>query len=372
MASTLTARFTKRFPGGPVIRIEELRISGEDARVTVLFGESGCGKTTVLRCLAGLERPEEGRIEFGSQVWFDASLRRFAPPQERNIGFVSQDYALFPHLTVGRNIGYGLRGLSAVEREGRVVETARWLGLDGLENRLPRELSGGQQQRVALARAMVRRPRLLLLDEPLSALDAPTRHRVRAELRELLCQLEIPTLLVTHDRSEATALGDRLIVMESGAIVQQGTVEEVFNRPRSVSVAGILAVETVQAGRVLEVAGGLVTVAVGGVRLTALDHELPLNTAEVFVCVRAEDVIIAKSANLQSSPRNRLAGTVRALALEGPMVRIDLDCGFPLSAVLTKQACEELGLRVNDPVVALVKVPHVHLIPHAMRARAQD
>lgn len=364
MAGPLIARFIKRFPAGPEIRVAAMRLQGDQERVTVLFGQSGCGKTTVLRCLAGLEQPEEGRIEFEGATWFDSSQNRFVPPQQRHLGFVPQDYALFPHLTVAGNITYGLGRLSASERKARLVETARWLGLEGLEQRLPRELSGGQQQRVALARAVARRPRLLLLDEPLSALDAPTRQRVRGELREHLRQLDIPTLLVTHDRTEAIALGDHLIVMDHGQIIQQGPVHAVFNQPGNLAAAGILAVETIQPGRILQVSEGLVTVAVGDKRLTALDLNLAPGTRQVFVCIRAEDVILSKPDGPPSSPRNRLVGLVRGMTPEGPMVRLDLDCGFPLTALLTKQGCEELEVRLNTAVLALIKVPHVHLIPH--------
>ena len=364
MSEGLTASFARRFAAGPVIRAKGLRLP-ERSGITVLFGASGSGKTTLLRCLAGVERPDEGAIGFGAETWVDADQRLFLPPQRRNIGFVPQDYALFPHLSVQRNIAYGLRGLPEDENRSRVAEAIRWLGLGGLERRLPRELSGGQQQRAALARAVVRRPRLLLLDEPLSAIDGPTRQRLRGELRRLLNQLGIPTLLVTHDRVEALALGDHLVVMDGGETVQQGPVQEVFSRPASLAVAGILAVETIQPGRVTDVAEGMVTVAVQGTLLSALACDLPPDTRDVLVCIRAEDVVLSKGADAQSSPRNRLPAVVRALTHEGPLVRVDLDCGFPLMAVVTKRGCEELCLEEGGQVVALVKAPHIHLIPHA-------
>ena len=372
MSDGVTASFVKRFPGGPELRVEELRTSGE-ALVTVLFGASGAGKTTVLRCLAGLERPEQGTIRFSDEIWSDAARAVFVPPRRRRVGFVPQEYALFPHLPVELNVGYGLaaRGFekggrtSDGDRRTRVAETLRWLGLAGLERRLPRELSGGQQQRVALARAVVTRPRLLLLDEPLSALDAPTRVRLRSELRGLLRHFGLPTLLVTHDRAEALALGDDLVVMDAGRVVQRGSVREVFNHPANLAVAGAVGVETVQPGRVLTAAGGLVTVAVGERKLVALAPELPEGTLEVCVCVRAEDVILVKGEPGHSSPRNALPAVVRALAPEGPMVRIDLDCGFPLAALLTSQACAELELKEHDRVLALIKAPQLHLIPRA-------
>ncbi len=365
--AVLTANFRRQFPGGPEIAARDLSIGGG---ITVLFGASGSGKTTILRCLAGLEIPEEGEIKFGGEVWFEKGGRQeagsgnyFLPSRKRGVGFVPQDYALFPHLTVARNVGYGLNGLPAAERAARVAETLRWLGLDGLENRLPRELSGGQQQRVALARAVVRRPKLLLLDEPLAALDTPTRSRLRDELRRLLRHSGIPTLLVTHDRFEALALGDEVVVLHDGRNVQQGEAQEVFSRPVNLAVAEITAVETILTGKILEVRDGLATVVVGHARLIALAEDLPADAREVYVCIRAEDVILMRTDSVQSSPRNRLTVTVRAVVREGRLMRVSLDCGFPLTALLTQPACEELVLHENVKLAALVKAPQVHLIP---------
>ena len=372
MAEEIVARFEKRFHAGPTIRFKDLRIplvvppsagSKTSHLLTVVFGPSGAGKTTLLRCLAGLERPDNGTIRFDSEVWFDRAQPIFIPPQKRNIGYLSQDYALFPHLTTGQNIAYGLRSRSRAEREARVSELVRMLELTGIEKRLPRELSAGQQQRVALARAVARRPRLLLLDEPLSALDAPTRGRLRSELRRSLLQLGIPALLVTHERSEALALGDNLIVMENGAVLQCGPVQDVFSRPQSVAVAEIVAMETVQPGRVVEFKENLVTVEVGMARLTALGQELPTGAADVFVCIRGEDVILMKGADQPASPRNHLPATITAITPEGPIMRVSLDCGFALSALLTRQASEEMALQPKARVWVLIKAPNVHLIP---------
>lgn len=364
MSEGITASFTKRFAAGPVIRVEGLRLSAH-AGITVLFGASGSGKTTVLRCLAGLERPEEGVIKFGNEIWSDAAQDIFLRPQQRRVGFVPQDYALFPHLSVEGNVAYGLNELPTTERGNRIAETLRWLELVGFERRRLNELSGGQQQRVALARAVVRGPRLLLLDEPLAALDSPTRLRLRGELRRLLMQANIPTLLVTHDRLEALALGDELVVMDQGNVLQQGPVTEVFSRPASLAVAAIVAVETVQPGRVLSTADGLVTLQVGDATLTALAGDLPPGAGEVYACIRAEDVILIALEQNLSSARNHLSATIRAITREGPMMRIDLDCGFPLMALLTKQACEEMTLKPGDVVVALVKAPQIHVIPRS-------
>ena len=369
MKPVLTATFRKRFPGGPEIAAQDLAIG---SGVTVLFGASGSGKTTLLRCLAGLETPDTGEIKFGEEVWFQQSGKRkaesenqFLPSRKRGVGFVPQDYALFPHLTVAGNVRYGLPELPAAERAARVAESLRWLGLDGLAHRLPRELSGGQQQRVALARAVVRQPRLLLLDEPLAALDTPTRLRLRGELRQLLRQLGRPTVLVTHDRLEALALGDDVVVLHDGRNVQHGPTAEVFSRPVNLAVAEITAVETIQAGKLLEVRDGLATVAVGDARLTALATGLPADVRDVYVCIRAEDVILVRAGQMPSSPRNQLPATVRTLTADGPLLRVQLDCGFPLTALLTRPACDELALQPGTPVFALVKAPQVHLIPFA-------
>src|SRR5258706_7663540 len=197
-ACELVADFEKRFPGGPLVRIQ-LRESVDDFSLTILFGPSGSGKTTALRCLAGLERPDRGFIRFGGETWFDSERRILVPPQRRRIGYLFQDYALFPHLTIAQNIRYGLRRIGKMERLRRVAEIMDLLGLHGLENRYPQQISGGQQQRVALARALVCQPRLLLLDEPLSALDVPTRGELRRQLRDWLEQLWMPGILVTHD-----------------------------------------------------------------------------------------------------------------------------------------------------------------------------
>jgi len=210
MADTLTADFHLTHPRGPtihgVLEMPALRHS-----ITVLAGPSGGGKTSILRCLAGLERPERGRIVFGGEVWFDADSNTHLSPQQRGIGFVFQDYALFPHLSVAENIAYGLQALPKPLRAGRVDEIIQRFGLEEQRQRRPHQISGGQQQRTALARALVTQPRLLLLDEPLSALDTGLRHDLREELRLHLRALDIPVVLVTHDEAEAQLLADRIV-----------------------------------------------------------------------------------------------------------------------------------------------------------------
>ncbi len=363
MAGKIVGEFSKRFSDGPVITADNLSLTCNHSFITVLFGPSGAGKTTVLRCLAGLECPDAGSIRHGDEIWFDSEQAICLPAQRRNIGYLCQDYALFPHLTVEQNVGYSLRERPSGERTARVSEMIRLLGLEGFERRFPRQLSGGEQQRVAIARAVARRPRLLLLDEPLSALDLPTRLPLRGELRRVLLQLGVPVVLVTHDRLEALALGDDLVVIDRGKIAQRGPVEEVFSRPANLAVAGIVAVETVQPARVVKSEDGLFTVAVDEIRLAALAPDLPSGVTEVFVCIRGEDVILLQGDAARASPRNHLPATVKSLNREGPMMRVELDCGFPLMALLTKQACEEFALKEGDRVVALIKAPQIHLIP---------
>ncbi|MDZ4781782.1 MAG: ABC transporter ATP-binding protein [Planctomycetia bacterium] len=359
MSEELVVDFEKRFAGGTTIRAN-LRRPAREFNITVLFGPSGCGKTTILRSLAGLERPEAGEIRFNGETWFDAKQDVFRTPQARDIGFLFQDYALFPHLTVAQNIGFGLRSLATKERRERVDEMLRLFEIMGLEGRYPNQISGGQQQRVALARVMVRRPRLLLLDEPLSALDASLRENLRWELRRLLGEFRVPVVLVTHDRVEAIALADQVVVMEQGVIRQTGTVQEVFTRPADLSVAKIVGTETVEPGRVVGREDGLAVVQVGGVELLAL---LPEHIKEdAYVCIRGEEVVLQRQVDAVTSVRNRLVARVVSIVPEGPMVRVGLDCGFRLTSLVTRPACEELRLQIGEEVVAMLKAPAIHLI----------
>jgi len=356
----LTAQFTKRFTS--IVQVHaNLEIAESGNSVTVLFGPSGCGKTTILRCLAGLERPDEGLIRFGDEDWFNTAPQRHLPPQRRDVGLLFQDYGLFPHLTVLQNVGYGLRKLSAAERSSRLRELLSRLQLDGLEDRYPTQISGGQQQRVALARLLVRKPRLLLLDEPLSALDAVLRDSMRRELKSLLAEFGIPVVLVTHDRIEAMTLGDRMIVMDQGQIRQSGTIQEVFSRPNHEDVARMVGIETVVPGTIEAVREGLVEIRVGSALLLAVAPTPAVRN--VFVCLKGEDVTLLAYRPEKTSARNQLTGTILWLAAEGPLVRVGLNCGFELSVLVTRPACEELGLRVGATVTASVKAPAVHLIP---------
>lgn len=352
----------KVFPGGETITAS-LSFPTERNHVSVLFGPSGAGKTTILRCLAGLERPNTGRILFGEEVWFDAQAGVMLPPQKRSIGYVFQDYALFPHLTVNQNVVYGLKEEARELRATKLEKILQLVQLEGLGDRKPKQLSGGQQQRVALARALVREPRLLLLDEPMSALDLPTRKHVRGEFARLLRELRIPTVLVTHDWTEALSLGDQLVVMVGGKVRQIGHPKEVFTSPEDIDVAQSLGVETIVPGNVVSRDGGLMAVRVGQTILWAVDPGEEINQA--YVCVRAEEVTLQKTEGPPGSARNRLGGEIIEITSTGPLMQVVLDVGFRLVALVTNQAVEELGLKGRERVVAVIKAPAIRLIPRS-------
>ena len=360
MATALRVDCRKTFPGRFTVAAQ-LSLPLDPPRVMILFGPSGSGKTTLLRCLAGLEWPEEGRIQFGSTIWVDASSNVRLSPQARRIGYMPQDYALFPTHTVAGNIEYGLSDLQAEARRERVRELIVLLQLQGLEQAKPAQLSGGQQQRVALARAIARRPQILLLDEPLSALDAPTRVKLCSELRMLLTQLAIPAMVVTHDWAEALTLGDIIAVMSGGQVLQVGSPQEVFSRPATAEVAQIVGIETVVQGQVVANDNGLATVSVNEAILKGLGTDV--SGSAVYVCIRAEDVLLEQAGSGVTSARNHLSGYVTEVLPQGLLVTVTVDCGFPLRAVITRGAREELGLETGSVVVAAIKAGAVHLVP---------
>ena len=332
--------------------------------VTVLFGPSGAGKTTLLRCIAGLERLTSGRIVFSGEVWADVVQRRHVPTQKRRIGYLFQDYALFPHLNVSDNIAFGIHHLASDKRNDRVQTTAANLQIEDLLDRLPSELSGGQQQRVALARALVREPELLLLDEPLSALDGAARDHVRSELARLLRRLQIPAIIVTHDWVDALSLGDRLHVMSHGVVLQEGTPQEVFSMPRHAEVASAVGMENLLTGRVRERTSDVLALEVGRAELHAVDPQD--GNTEYFVCIRGENVTLETGRAGQSSARNNLRGTVKEISHTGSLMKVVVDVGFDLVALVTRQAATDMGLVHGVEVFAAFKASAVHLIPRTV------
>jgi molybdate transport system ATP-binding protein len=353
MADELTLRCRKRFASGFVIDAD-FRIPFDAARLTVLFGPSGAGKTGLLRLIAGLDQPDEGVIAFRGRNWYEGAQRFSLPPQQRRASFLFQDYALFPHLTVEENVEFGARNREQAQK------LIRGFGLAEFRGRMPREISGGQQQRAALARALAAEPALLLLDEPLSALDAATRLRLRQELRHMLAESGVPSIVVTHDRAEAIALGDWIAVMIDGSIAQYGPIHEVYRRPANARVAESVGVENILPAVVVSRDGGLLTVQAGPIQLQCVDTG---ESGRVFACIRAEDVAISREVSPVSSARNRLAAAVRAVILEGPLARIEMDCGVPLVSVVTARSASEMVLKPGDAVCAVVKATSVQLTP---------
>jgi molybdate transport system ATP-binding protein len=243
----LDISIAKRLPG---FALDASWSAGDE--VVALFGPSGAGKTLTLQCLAGLVRPDRGRIAVSGQVFYDSAQGIDVPPQKRRLGYVFQGYALFPHLSVADNVGYGLHDRRPESRRQRVAEVIDRLGLGALARRRPRELSGGQQQRVALGRALAVDPQLLLLDEPLSALDVPLRRQLRQELMSIVREWGTATVLVTHDLGEAFHLADRIVVYEAGCVVQQAPRAEILSAPASEAVARLMGVRNILMGTVIK------------------------------------------------------------------------------------------------------------------------
>lgn len=353
MADELIVEVSRRFAGGPEIAAS-LRVPLNTHSVLVLFGPSGAGKTTVLRLIAGLERPDSGSIHCAGEIWFDGAHGASLAPQQRRAAFLSQDYAIFPHLTVRGNVAYGARGSAINDLLDR-------FHLTDLADRYPRQLSGGQVQRVALARALAAQPRVLLLDEPLSALDAPTRIRMRTDLREMLASIGIPAIVVTHDRNEALVLGDSIAVMIDGKLRQVGDVDKVFEFPADAHVAEAVGVETICPARVISRNAGLATLEASGAYLVALD--VPNSGPDVFICIRAEGVTIERSApHVPTSARNHLPARIVSVISEGPLARVLLDCGFRLTALVTRRSQEDLGLAEGQEVTAVVKATSIQVV----------
>ena len=259
--------------------------------ITVLFGQSGAGKTLTLEAVAGLLTPDRGRIAIHDRPVFDATAGLNVPPYDRRLGYVVQSYALFPHLTVAQNVAYGVFDLPRPERVERVNILLRTLGIDDLADRRPAQISGGQAQRTALARALVRRPKALLLDEPFAALDEGVALTLRRELRRLVRDLNLPVLMVTHDLTEASHIGDRIAVMDAGKVLQAGDRPDILQRPQTARVARLLGIANVLQGKVTRSEAGVVVETPIGPLHTA---QTDITEAPVHVAIRADQIILTR------------------------------------------------------------------------------
>ncbi len=311
-----------------VYAVNDIDFAVDDGSFYTLLGPSGCGKTTTLRCIAGLERPDAGEIEVGDVAVFSSTRRTYVPAHKRDIGMVFQSYAIWPHMTVFDNAAFPLRvggkKYSRAEITRKVEEALRIVELGGLEGRMATQLSGGQQQRLALARALVREPRVLLLDEPLSNLDAKLREQMRAELRELQRRLGITTLYVTHDQVEALSMSNRIAVMNQGKIVQEDAPREIYRAPRTRFVADFIGSTNFIAGTwATDGRLGHADTPFGPLEAQASQ---PLAAGErILLSIRPEDVRLHRQAPAQAT--NLIDGRVASVMFVGEFLDCRLDVG---------------------------------------------
>jgi spermidine/putrescine ABC transporter ATP-binding subunit len=333
---------------GPTVAVAGIDLTVQRAEFVGLLGPSGCGKTTALRVVAGFERPDKGEV-----VVKGRPVTHLAPHQ-RDVGIVFQSYALFPHMTVFDNVAYGLRvrGRPREEIVRRVAEALDLVRLRGLERRQPRELSGGQQQRVALARAIVIQPSVLLLDEPLSNLDAKLRQEMRGELRQLQRRLEIATIFVTHDQEEALAMADRIAVMNEGRVEQIGTAEEIYSRPRTPFVANFIGLCNFLPGEVVAAGGNRLTFRSGGLTVAVVPDGAPCASGtRGTLAVRPEVIRIFAAGEPLPAGVNAAAGEIREVTYLGASRHFRVALGTGPELVVSEQNTGGPWVRPGQSVV---------------------
>ena len=346
-----------RYSNQTVLQVDALDI--QEGEVLAVIGPNGAGKSTLLLVLSGLLHPETGQVYFrGASIEQENEL-----VYRRRIALVLQEPLLL-HQSVFNNVAAGLkfRGLPRAEVKQRTEEWLKRLEINHLRDRPAQHLSGGEAQRASLARAFVLQPELLMLDEPFSALDAPTRLRLLQDLHALLSQTNITTIFITHDLDEALLLGDRVAVLLGGVLRQVGHPQDVFTAPSDNDVASFVGVETVISGNVIVSQNGQVIVDANGLHLEAVG-DFP-SGSPVWFCLRPEDITLSTSdGNVISSARNRLSGHITRMTPSGPLVRVIVDCGLPIVALITRGSANEMKLYEGQSVTATFKATAVHLIP---------
>jgi molybdate transport system ATP-binding protein len=351
---TLAAIVTKRLGPGFRLDVELTATSG----ITMLFGASGSGKTTLLRCLAGLTKPDAGHIAIGERVLFDAKAGVDVPIQDRHVGYVFQQAALFPHMSVRDNIEYGLHRLPADERRQRVSAIADSFRISEILERRPANVSGGERQRAALARALVTEPSLLLLDEPLSALDHAIQSRIMDDLRRANEARRIPMIYVTHSHREVYTLGERVIVIDEGRVIASGTPHEVLDHPERNVLANLAGFENVFGATVIERRERAGTMECRLDRSTA-ELEVPLNQGvagqPIRIAIRAGDILLANEEPRGLSARNVLRGRLVDLTAQGPTMVAVVDVGSRFIVHLTPGGVASLNLTPGAHVWLIVK-----------------
>ncbi len=332
------------------------------AGVTMLFGASGAGKTTLLDCVAGLIEPDAGRIAIGRQVLFDSNARVDEAIAKRRIGYVFQTLALFPHLSVDSNIAYGLHHVA--DRESRIGKITEAFRIAHLRGRKPDAISGGERQRVALARALVTNPSALLLDEPLSALDAATKRSIMEDLRAWNESHRIPVLYVTHSREEVFALGERVVALEQGKVASEGDPHQVLNAPVKETIAQVAGFENIFDAAIIAThdEAGTMTCRIGA----STEIEAPLTRGmagdSVRIAIRAGDILLATVQPQGLSARNCLPGKIVSLARRDNMVIARVECGAVFEVHVTAGAQRSLGLEVGTSVWLVIKTHSCHLV----------
>jgi molybdate transport system ATP-binding protein len=384
-ASSFAARVRMRRHGGFSLDVDLAAPTG----FTILFGPSGAGKTTLLDCIAGLAVPDEGSIRVGARVFFDAASRINLPVAKRNVGYVFQDLALFPHLSVEGNVAYGLEQIASAERTTRVSAILDAFRIASLRKRRPGEISGGERQRVALARSLVTDPCILLLDEPLAALDARTKSHIVEDLRRWNDAHRIPILYVTHSREEVFALGERVVVLESGRLLAQGTPHEVMSAPRQETVAQLAGFENVLDAIVMAANEDRGTMTcrllnaspdqaagrsaerkfeegIGNQSEKGLELETPLVRAEpgarLRIGIRAGDILLATQRPEGLSARNLFPGKITSLVRRDVIISARVEVGVEMEVHLTLAARDALRLTQGCDVWLIVKTHSCHLM----------
>lgn len=346
-------------------RLEKLQFTVSRGEILVILGPNGAGKSVTLETIAGFHRPDFGRVTIAGR---DVTA---LPPEQRNIGFVVQNFGLFPHLNVAQNVAIARRpergfpiGFLGSSSQGDVGELLAYFGIAPLAKRAPAELSPGEKQRVALARALAGAPDLFMFDEPFSALDTSTRGEIRDELKLFLRALALPAVFVTHDRDEAMALADSIVVLHHGAIVQSGRAADIFHKPATAFVARFLGIENVLEGRVIDLASDMITVEIAERTLRAAAPTTPVAPgSSVFIAVPGEDITVSAPSDSRSLDAiNRLEGVVTGVSNGRPLVTISLDCGFPLKAYLLARQLRRPQLGVGSIVAVEIPSAAIHIM----------
>ncbi|MBS3815131.1 MAG: ABC transporter ATP-binding protein [Hadesarchaea archaeon] len=332
--------------------LKDINLDIQRQEYFIILGPTGAGKTLLLELIAGFHTPDKGKIMIN-----ETDLTS-VPPENRDVGFVYQDYSLFPHLSVRENIEFGIKlRENSKEKEDKVLEIMELLEIKDLQDRCPRSLSGGEKQKTALARALVLEPSVLLLDEPLSALDVPSQKRMREELKKIHQKTGVTTIHVTHNREEAAFLGDRIAVIDNGKIIQTGNPEQIFREPKTEFVANFTGAENIFKGE-SKAENGIARVNIGeNVNLEAVSEK----EGSVTAIIRPEDIIISNEP-IQTSGRNLLKGEIIKASDQGSIIELKVNVGREFIVKITKKSYSDLSLNVGQEIYLAFKASAIHLI----------